>query len=275
MRARSAFLLGAALATAAAADTVHLVNGNRFDDVVAERQGDDLRIVLPYGEIVLAGNLVERVERAPSVWREYGERARRLETASAAASAWLELARWADGSGYEPGFRRALVRAAEIEPGLEELAPLMRRLGYLREPESGTWLNEKQYMERRGYLRWGDRWLPREAYMERLSEQREAERRRRDEARQERIARAIEALAVAELGRARQAEAEPPAGSSGPLVAVYTGGGLPFAAFPVIGPALPHAPAPPAARPSSFEDLVDRQPGSLFPIRRRHLTSSD
>lgn len=275
VRTRTAVLLGAALATAAGADTVYLVNGNQLDDVVAERRGSELRIVLSYGEIVLAANLVDRVERRPSVWQEYRERELRLESASAPAGAWLELARWAERMSYEPGFLRALVRAAELEPRLEGLEPLMRRAGYLFDDEAGRWQSEKQYMERRGYLLWGDRWLPRAAYLERLRERREAERRRRDEARQERIARAIEALAVAELGRAARSEPEPAERASGPLVAVYTGGGLPFAAFPVIGPAPAPAPGPPAGRQASFEDLVDRQPSSPFRVRPRHLSRSD
>ncbi len=271
MRSTATLLLIAALAASSAADTVYLVNGNRFEEVIAVRDGGSVRIRMPHGEIVLPGKVVERVERSRSVWQEYGERESALLGASPGAGEWLELARWADDSGYELGMRQALLRAAEMAPALDGLTPLMARIGHILDPDSGRWLSEAEYMRRRGYRQWGEQWLARDEYDERMRVREEAQKRRREDARQERIARAIEALVVAELSRAAEPEPEAePAEPRGPVVAVYANSYIPFLA-PAGGP-LP----PPSGTQASFEDLAKRQPGSLFPVRpRRQLSSND
>ena len=270
MRLLAALLVFTASAAPLAADTVYLVNGNKFEQVVAEQTGGVVRIRLPHGEIVLPSTVVDRVEPSRSVWQVYGERERRLDAAAAPAPDWLELALWADRAGHAEGMRQALLRAAELDPALPGLAAGMARLGRVLDREAGEWLTEAEYMHRRGYRLWGDRWLPREEFAARLHAREEAQARRREEARQERITRALEALVVAQLSRAAESRVEPvpaPAQSSGPLVAVFTGGyfvhGAPAAAVPapVAGPP-----------PSGYEELTRRQPGSLFPVTPpRHL----
>ncbi len=285
MRGPALILLLLACAASAVADTVYLHNGRKFEEVVAEQGETDLRIRFPYGEIVLPLNVVARIERSQSVWQEYGERERRLRARSSRASEWLELALWADGVEYERGSRAAAREAAALEPQLDGLASLMRRLGYVHDEQAGEWLTEHELMRRRGYELWEDRWVPREVYLARMRERREAEEKRRQEARQERIARAIEALAVAQLSRSAASDSEPPAGRRplgghrGRVVAVFPGTYFPF----LVGVAAPRreqAPDgldPASSPPASFEDLLDRQPGSLMPLRpaRGHLRSGD
>lgn len=270
MRSPATLLLFAAFAAPLAADTVHLVNGNKFEEVVAEIAPGEVRIRMPHGEIVLPDKVVARVERSSSVWQVFGERQDALRGTGASAKTWLELAHWADEAGYPEGMRQAALRAGEIDPELDGLALLMSRVGHVFDGEAGEWLAEVEYMRRRGYRLWGDHWLPREEYATRLRAHEEAQARRREDARQERIARAIEALVVAQLSQAAEPDPEPiPIQAHGPLVAVYPG------YFPFVAPI---GPAPPAAGPgqSDFDDLARRQPGSLFPIQpRRHLKSSD
>ncbi len=226
---------------------------------------------MPDGEIVLPARLVARIERSQPVWRQYGEREAELRATAAGAHRWLELARWADRAGHPRGMRRALLEAAEIDPGLEGLAPLMARLGFVLDEELGRWLSEEDYMRRRGYRLWGDRWLAAEEYDARRRAHEQAEQRRREDARQERIARAIEALVLTQLGRAAESESEPgPAEGRGPLVAVYSGG------HPWGLPVVPLPPTPPQPGQGTYDKLAKRQPGSLLPIQpRRHLTSSE
>ena len=270
MRSSAVCCLLAALAAPALGDTVYLLNGNKFEEVQAERGPDEVRIRMPYGEIVLPARVVARVERSRSVWREYELRETQLRSGSATARQWLELARWADEIDYRRGMESALLRAAALEPDLAGLPPLMAGIGYIRDGEGGEWLTEAAYMRRRGYRLWGGHWLPQQEYEARLRAHQEAEARRREDERQERIARAIEALAVAQLSRAAEREAEPePVETRRPLVAVYSGAYFGFAAAPVAS-----VPADPDR--TTYEDLVGRQPGSLFPVQpRRHSGAAD
>ena len=271
MRGPVALLLFAACATPLAADTVHLVNGNKFEEVVARRAADEVRIGLPHGEIVLPAKVVARIERSPSTWRAFGERAAALDGASSSAADWLDLARWAELAGYAAGMRQALLRAAELDAGLAGLAPRMSGLGYLLDAESGRWLAEADYMRRRGYRLWQGYWLPRDEYAARLRVRQEEAARRREEARQERITRAIEALVVAQLSRAAEPEpAAPPAATSGPVVAVFPG----YFSF---GSAAAAAGQPPSAAAGGvYDELARRQPGSLLPVPQpRRPTSGE
>ena len=274
MRGTAALFILAACATPVAADTVHLVNGKKFEEVVAQRAAGEVRIRMPHGEIVLPARVVARVERSPSAWRTFDERAAALRDPEAPAGRWLELAIWAEEAGYAEGVRLALLRAAELDPGLEGLAWRMGRLGYVLDREAGRWVAEADYMRQRGYRLWGDRWLPRDEYAARQRAREEREARRREEARQERITRAIEALVVAQLSRAAESEPEPtPAG--GAVVAVYPGGYYPFAVAPASpGSAPAPAPAPTAPAQADYDQLAKRQPGSLFPVPQRRRRAS-
>ena len=60
MRGTAALLILAACATPSFGDTVHLVNGNKFEQVVAHEAGGEVRIGLPHGEIVLPARVVAR-----------------------------------------------------------------------------------------------------------------------------------------------------------------------------------------------------------------------
>lgn len=275
MRNSTALLLFAALAAPAGADTVHLVNGNKFEEVIAERAAGQVRIRLPYGEIVLPEKVVARVERSASAWQSYNEREAALRRADSPAQAWLELALWADREGFARGAREAALRAAELEPRLDGLAPLMARFGHVFDRDAGRWLAEADYMRRRGYRLWGGEWLPREEYAARLRAHEEAESRRREDERQDRIARALEALVTVELTRAARPEPAPaappqPPAARGQVVAV-----VPGAFFPRVR-RVGRAPLLADEETASYDDLVGRQPGSLFPVRpRRQLTFRD
>jgi hypothetical protein len=273
MRSPAVLLLFAALSAPVVADTVHLTNGNKFEEVVAERMPGEVRIRMPYGEIVLPDRVVARVERSRSVWQTYAELEIGLRDAGAARE-WLELALWADDEGYQEGMRRALLRAAEIDPQLRGLAPLMARIGHILDPEVGQWLAEANYMRRRGYRQWGDHWLPGEEYAARFRAHQEARKARREQARQERIARAIEALVVAELAQATEpAPAPQPNETRGPVMAIYPGVYFPFWAPSSVPPVGAEPPDGQRDR-TTFDDLAGRQPGSLFPIQPpRHRTS--
>ena len=131
MRSPAVLLLFVAFAAPAVADTVHLVNGNKFEEVIAERVPGAVRIRMPHGEIVLPEKVVARVERSRSIWQVYAERQSALRGIAASGRDWLDLAAWADRAGYPAGMRQALLVAAEMDPQLDGLAPLMAGIGHM------------------------------------------------------------------------------------------------------------------------------------------------
>ncbi|MCZ6726755.1 MAG: hypothetical protein O7A98_05305, partial [Acidobacteria bacterium] len=129
------------VASLAPADTVLLTNGNRFDNVIARRNGDTVQIRFSYGEIGLPASLVRRVEKSESSLERYLQRVEVLEAdRSSGAQQWLDLALDAKASGLGDGYRRALSRAAELEPGLPALADLMRGLDFVLDRQRGRWI---------------------------------------------------------------------------------------------------------------------------------------
>lgn len=158
--ALSAVLLVVVATFPAAADDVHLTNGNSFEGVVAEVEGAEVRIRLPHGELSLPLSKVARIERESSPLESYLERKRRLlERETAGAEDWLELARWAEAQGLRHAAKESAVAAARQKPQLERLEGLMERLGYVYEPDLGRWLSRDEYLRSKGWVFSGGRWL--------------------------------------------------------------------------------------------------------------------
>lgn len=278
-------LLVAGLAAAAGpgrADDVYLANGQVFEDVIARRDGDMVRIRMPHGEMGVPASWVARVERSESPLAEYLRRKQALGP-DASAGEWLELARWARAAGLAEGAREAGLQAAARDPRLEGLAPILGPVGLVFDETAGDWVSEAQLMARRGYLRLGAEWVSAEVAAERrrlaAEERLAAERRARDE----RLDRVITLLALAQLQEARE-DSAPPA-----VVAVPVGGGpllgAPVAVFPGVFHPRPHRPHPRSGHPDghhgdrppvhppathhggfSYDALAGRQPGSIIPI---------
>lgn len=132
----------ACLAATARADRIHLENGNVFDDVVLVSHTEEkTRFLVGSGEMSLPSSWIARVERAPGALAEYLDRSRALsEQERPSAQAYLELARWARSRGLDHGFRESLRAAAELQPDLEGLAPLMTGAGYRLDEAVGAWV---------------------------------------------------------------------------------------------------------------------------------------
>lgn len=254
----AAMLLAAAVAVPAAADDVHLTNGEVFEQVIAVEEADSVRVRLSFGEIVLPRSAVARIERARAPLEEYLERrdALRREPGAGAAE-WLELASWASVQGLEHGRREALETAADLDPHLPGLAPAMRRLGYVFDEARDRW---RPYEE------------PRPVVAAAAEHPAAEPARVDDDAIEERLSRAVELLALAQLEREVNEGRRTADGRSLPPVhyafPVATYGGFYFPPSPhdkVISDPVSHRihrPAHPAAR-----DIVRSQPGSLLPIR--------
>lgn len=254
-------VLAAGLLTGAlAADDVLLTNGESFEGVIANLDGDHVRIRLEFGEIRLPAASVDRIESSSSALSEYLDRRRALLKEGAGASEWLELARWARIRELDHSYREALLEAAALDPALEGLDAPMRQIGYTFDAELDLWIPYEERMRRAGLVRQGDDWVrpePRAQAAARDAEDRDVEKA---------LSRTVEILALAQLEREARESRESRQTTRTIGVAPY---GFPVAHFPgrfVASPAPPQPVAESPTRPGvTYEDLSRRQPGSLLP----------
>jgi hypothetical protein len=255
------------------ADDVYLTNGRKFEGVIAETTGSQVRIRMAGGVLSLPSDQVAKVEKEDSSLAEYLRRKDDLQANSRARAAdWLELARWAQAQGLQHGARESALRAAELDPRLEGVAPVLRGLGYVYDEQLDRWIPYAESMRRRGFVLSYGQWISREEY-EAAARAREEESERRRIARQEqaRAAREDRLAALTELVLVREvarSEREVP-GYSAPL-AVFPGYFFP----PVFVPGHGHRRPDHHGRRFNAIDPNDgkphgyiRVPGSLIPGR--------
>ena len=169
-RVLTTVVAAALVATSVVADDVYLKSGGVFENVVAVVSEEQVRVLLPIGEMVLPAAQVLRVEVADSPFAQYlVRRDRLLREAATAAEEWLELARWSRVQGLDRGHREAALHAADLAPNLEGLAPVMRGLDYTFEPELVRWLPHADAMHRRGLVQLDGEWLDRDERARRLA----------------------------------------------------------------------------------------------------------
>lgn len=273
---RLIWLLLAILAVPAFADDVYLTNGESFEGVLAVEHGTQVKIRLPGGQVSLPLSMVERIERAPSAYQRFLDRRRELARTDADAAEWLALAERAYRDELLHNARETALIAAELDPGLEGLAPLLERFDYVLDPEIGRWITFERHMERRGMTRYGNRWLTHSEAAELRRVEREVAERRREEWTASRLA------AIAErLERDRRTErgdtvvVVPPVvvATAIPFVVFADPGAAPPAPLDPASPAPPRriqpppripTPTPEQLSPAPVFDFMDLQPGSLF-----------
>ncbi len=273
-----------AVPSTVSADDVYLKNGRKFEGVIAETTDSQVRIRLPGGVLSLPKSQVLRVETGRSVLSEYLVRKEALRRgADTRAQDWLDLARWARTEGMEQGAREAALIAAELDPALEGLAPVLRSFRYVFNEQVGRWISYEDSMRQRGFVFSGGVWISREEMAAR-DRQREADLARRraevEAARSERAARQTELLLATQnvllnetVRDRRQREMIPyiqpygwpvvvipgyfpPSPGHGPGHPDGTGGGG--------GGSLPEPPSQPRPARDSHGGFI-RVPGSLIP----------
>jgi hypothetical protein len=179
------------------ADEIRLHNGRTLEGVIVAESDASVELQLSGGTLSLAKSSVREVVRADSTYSEYLSRAAGLRRAGGSARAWAELALWAKGHSLETAAREAAREAVDIDPGLPELAPLMRDFGFELDDESGLWLPYEEVMRNRGMVPVDGNWVTpeRAAEIARLREEIARERRRDLEA--ERLERATAEMRLA------------------------------------------------------------------------------
>lgn len=251
------------LAVPVFADDVYLVNGRKFEGVIAETVGSQVRIQMQGGTLSLPKEQVLRVDAGDSSLAEYLRRRDVLKKSpSARAGDWLELSRWAHAKELDQAARESALAAATLDPRLEGLAPVLRGYGYVLDPQLDRWIPYAESMRRRGFVQAGGQWITREEYQakqrlqeEEMARHRLAQQEAAREAREDRLA------ALAELSMVRQL--------AQPQVPLY---GNPLYANPVVvfpgwwAPSPAPGPRPPHRRDAEFTHIPGSLiPGALFP----------
>ena len=252
------------------ADTVYLTNGRSFEGVIAEMTESEVKISMPGGSLSLPRSHVLRVEKSESDYAEYLKRKAVLQREGDAAD-WLRLARWAKSQGLEQGAREAALAAADLDPKLEGLAPVLRKYGYVLDEQLDRWIPYSDSMRRKGFVDWNGQWISREEHAARQRAQQEEMDRQRAERAAARAAQATQAAREAELALA-EIELRERLSRTEAVDSVPYASGIPLYVYPWYVPPIvtpppchhcgPHSPKMPARDGGSTFMHV---PGSLIP----------
>lgn len=282
----AALLLALLFRAPGSADTVYLSNGRTFEGVIAEVGESEVKIRMPGASLSLPRSHVVRVESSESDFAEYLRRKEALRRDSGAQAAdWLALAKWARAEGLAQGAREAALIAADLDPSLEGLSPLMRGYGYVLDQQLDRWVPYGDYMRRRGFVLSNGQWISREEHAARVRVQEEEAVRVRAERAAARASQATAAVREVELALAQQELRERVRREPRP---VYYG--MPVYVFPGFWPPVPFVPcdgcsgggdpgSPPSPRHprSSIPDgrnSYTHVPGSLIPGRLGPISSN-
>lgn len=214
------------------ADDVYLINGRKFEGVIAETTDSQVRIQMQGGILSLPRSQVLRVETGDSNLAGYLRRKEALKKNPAARAAdWLELARWAKARQLEQATRESALAAATLNPRLEGLGPILRGYGYVLDEQLDRWIPYAESMQRRGFVQANGQWITREEYTARLrAYEEENARRRAQREEQARAAREERLAALAELSIVR--DLTRPAYPPPPPVYAPPFYGMPVVVFP-------------------------------------------
>ncbi len=108
------------------ADVFHLARGGTIEGMLLAEENGQYTIRTTIGTVRIAAADVERIERAPTVFEEYEQRAGQAGDTPAAQVA---LATWCAGRGLRAERTRHLQRAIELDP---DCAAARRALGFVK-----------------------------------------------------------------------------------------------------------------------------------------------
>jgi hypothetical protein len=277
-RVFSSLLLALISAAAASADDVHLKNGRKFEGVIAEVTDSQVRIRMQGGVLSLPKSQVLRVEKGDSPLAEYLQRKEALRRgADTRAGDWLALARWARTQGLEQGAREASLAAADLDPKLAGLEPILRSFRFAYDEQLGRWISHEESMRRRGFVFAGGVWMSREELAEKERQRAEEAARRYaaiESARSERTARQTELLLATQTALLEETLRERQ--SAPPWLSPYTPYGWPVVVVPGRFPRPCHSCDPPShggdgdkphppREVRGANNTFTRIPGSLIP----------
>ncbi len=234
------WVLLVAVAAAARGDVVVMTNGETFKDVVVEMLETRLRIHLDIGQLDVPLEQIADVRRTQTSLESFMHRRDQLQAKELSlASEWLELALWAQARRLTTPAREALLIAAELDPFLEGLDHLMKRHGYVWDVDRESWNHRPKKIP-----------IPRQP----------VEPRTQEATRPGDSAVAMAALELAGKAIDAHKDARQPEKVSdrrSPQVLAYYVGRSPVAR---------RSPPRPAPVETGWQEMINRQPGSLIPL---------
>ena len=242
------------------ADDVYLINGRKFEGVIAETTDSQVHIQMQGGTLSLPKSQVLRVDTGDSNLAEYLRRKEALKkNPGTRAADWLELALWTQARELQQATRESALAAATLDPSLKGLEPILRGYGYVLDEQAGRWIPYAESMRRRGFVLSNGEWITREEHAANVrAYEEENARRRAQREEQARAARADRLAALAELTVVRDLvrPSSPPAYPQSLYPGPYFGG-IPVIILPGGGGHHPRE----KPDPGSFTHI----PGSLIP----------
>ncbi len=184
------------------ADNVYLANGRKFEGVMAETTGTQVRIQIQGGVLVLPKSQVLQVEAGDSNLGEFLQRKESLKRSPATRAAdWVELARWAHSKQLDQAARESALAAAVLDPHAPGLAPILRGFGYALDEQLDRWVRYDDLMRRKGFVQASNgQWISQEEFQARARAQAEdTAQRRPDRQEQARAAREDRLAVLTEL----------------------------------------------------------------------------
>lgn len=219
------------------ADDVYLINGRKFEGVIAETTDSQVRIQMQGGSLSLPRSHVLRVESGDSSLAEYLRRKEALKkNPDSRATDWLDLALWTQARELQQATRESALAAATLDPNLKGLAPILRGFGYVLDDQVDRWIPYAESMRRKGFVLSNGQWITREEYGAKVrAYEEETARRRAQREEQARAARADRLAALAELTVVRDLVRPSPSYPPAYPPSIYPGpyfGGVPVILLP-------------------------------------------
>jgi hypothetical protein len=224
-----------AVASAAAADEIHLKSGGKVSGRIVSRTAESIEVDVGAGKITVPTSHVVRVEEKRSALHEYEEKASKLPAGD--ADAWIALGDWASAMGLGTQAKEAYNRALAAAPGDPRA-----NAGVGNVQVDGRWVSEDEGYKAKGYVNYQGHWMtPNEhqALLAQMAAETESERIRQES---EMRVREADARAAEAEAAARKAEADAAQQAEGlPLWYGWGAGPVAWPTGPIVAPVRPVA----------------------------------
>ena len=145
-------LVIALLSSPLCADEVYLKGGGQISGVMVEQTDASVTVDIGGGTLSVKTSQVVRVEKSVSPLQVYRERADKI--AQGDATAWRELAKWAEREALATQARQAWTEVSRIMPDDPEANQALGNVFH-----DGAWVSEAEAYRAQGYIQFEGEWM--------------------------------------------------------------------------------------------------------------------